>query len=98
MIAFPMDLVPLNMKMAFIFPIGENVAKVKILDGYDGRAVIENILQPLLARAKGLFCAPAFADLGQKRVVCVPMDPSYHLRSSADALPIDHENEYIEIS
>ena len=98
MIGFPKDLVTLEMKVARIFPISENVAKVEILDGYDGRAVIENILQPLLARAKGLFCAPAFADLGQKRVVCLPMGPSFHLRSSADALPMEHENEYIEIS
>ena len=97
-IGFPMDLVAPNVELAFIFAIGEYVAEVEILDGYDGRAVIQNILQPLFARAKGLLYAPALFDLSQKRVVCLPMGPSFHLRSSADALPMEHENEYIEIS
>ena len=54
-IGFPMDLVAPNAKLMFIFAISEYVAKVEILDGYDGSAVIQNILQSLFTRAKRLF-------------------------------------------
>jgi hypothetical protein len=53
------------MKAVFIFAVNQNVAKFEILNGYDGRAVIQNILQRLFAGAQLFLCASAFADLSQ---------------------------------
>ena len=39
-VGFPADLVPLNKKSSFIFAVDQNVAKVEILNEYDGRRVI----------------------------------------------------------
>ena len=63
-VGFPADLVALYLMTPFIFAIHQNVAQVEILNEDDGSSVIQNILQPLFAYAKGLFCPPPFANLG----------------------------------
>jgi hypothetical protein len=62
-VSFPADLVTLDLMAAFMFTVHQNVAKLKILNEHDGRSVIQNILQPLFACAKRLFCPSAFATL-----------------------------------
>jgi len=63
-VRFPADLVAPHLMAAFIFAIHQNVAEIEILNENDGRRVIQNILQPLVASAKCLFCPLAFANLG----------------------------------
>jgi hypothetical protein len=64
-VGLPANLITLNLKSAFIFAVNQNVAKFEILHGYDGSAVIQNILQSLFTRAKRLFYPLVFADLSR---------------------------------
>src|SRR5258708_37066852 len=70
-VGFPADLVAPHLMAPFIFTIHQNVAQVEILNEDDGSSVIQNILQPLFACAKCLFCPPAFANLGQQGIACL---------------------------
>ena len=39
----------MNTKSSFIFAVDQKVAKVEILNEYDGRSIVQNILQPPFA-------------------------------------------------